>query len=259
MNAARHGRWLLRTPDDEAEGRLFALPYSGCGASMYRQWPRFYGGMELCPVQLPGRENRIREDLLTSYREMAEALVDALGPYFDRPFGFFGHCGSALAAYETAVLLAERAGPIPACIFISSQVAPQNGPYGTYLTMTDAELAEELRRLIRQMGGDPVPDLIDLCLDVMRADVRANANYQVPDPVPVPCPLTVIGWREDTNVRPSLMDGWEKCGPATYRLLDGDHFRFLQAPEEFLNLLAADLGLEQRLGGATGDGLADNG
>lgn len=254
-----HRRWLLRTPDDNGAGRLFALPYSGCGASMYRHWPRFYGGMELCPVQLPGRENRIREEPLASYRETAERLIDALSPYFDRPFGFFGHCGSALAAYETAVLLAEQARPLPACVFVSSQVAPQRGPYGSYLTMNDAELADELRRLIRQMGGDPIPDLVDVCLDVMRADVRANANYQVPHPTPLPCPLTVIGWRDDTNVRPSLLGGWEECGPATYRLLDGDHFEFLRAPDAFLRMLAADLGLESKLGGEAGGAVADRG
>jgi hypothetical protein len=55
-------RWFLREPSAESGARLFCLPYSGCGASMYRRWPRFLGDIEVCPVQFPGRENRFRED-----------------------------------------------------------------------------------------------------------------------------------------------------------------------------------------------------
>jgi len=238
-------RWLLRQPGPESAARLFALPYSGCGASMYRRWPRTVGGMEICPVQPPGRESRIRETPFERYDELADAMIDALAPYLDRPFGFFGHCGSALAAYETAVRLTARGGPLPACVFVSSQVAPQRGPYGSYLTMNDEQLAEELCRLIRHMGGEPIPDLVELCLGVMRADVRANAVYHVPSPTPLSCRLTVLGWADDTNVRPELTEGWEECGPATYRLLPGDHFRFLEAPPELMDVFAADLGAKE--------------
>jgi surfactin synthase thioesterase subunit len=250
----KRGRWLLRAVDPGAEGRLFALPYSGCGASMYRQWPRFHGGLELCPVQPPGRESRMRERPYERYDELADALIAALEPDFDRPFGLFGHCGSALAAYETAVRLQARGGPLPACVFVSSQVAPHRGPYGSYLTMDDGELAGELARLIRQMGGEPMPDLIDLCLDVMRADVRANAAYVVPQPVRLDCRLTALGWRADVNVPPSLMDGWQDCGRTTYRLLEGDHFRFLAAPAALLSTFSRDIGIASGAGEATAGG-----
>lgn len=239
----RRGRTLLRTPDGSSAARLFALPYSGCGASMYRNWPRHYEGMEICPVQLPGRENRIREPPLETYREMAETVIEGISEFMDRPFGFFGHCGSALTAYETAVLLAAQGGPLPTCVFVSSQVAPQRGPYGIYLTMNDDELAEELCRLIRKMGGEPIPDLVSLYLEVMRADVSANAKYIVPNPVRLPCALTAISWHEDVNVRAALMDGWQECGPARYRMLEGDHFRFLSAPRDLMDTFVADLGI----------------
>jgi surfactin synthase thioesterase subunit/cytochrome P450 len=241
---ARAPRWFLRDPGDTADARLFCLPYSGCGASMYRQWPKAIGGLEICPIQPPGRENRLREPAYESYEELAAAVIDAISPHLDRPFGFFGHCGSALSSYEVAVQLAARGGPVPTCVFVSSQVAPHEGPYGSYLTMDDDELREEVRRLIRAMGGtEPREDLVALSLRVMRADVNANKAYRMARPVPLPCRVSAIGWADDTNVPADLMPGWRDCGRTVFRLLAGSHFSFLSAPEDLRAVLLADMGI----------------
>jgi surfactin synthase thioesterase subunit len=208
---------------------------------MYRHWPTFIEGIELCPIQLPGRESRMRESAHTTYESLADALADALEPYLDRPYALFGHCGSALAAYETSVRLVERDYPQPAALFVSSEVAPQDGPYGRFLQMTDAELAEELRKLVIEMGGTPHPQLLDMLLGVLRIDVDANKQYHIPDPVKLPCPIVSIGWRGDNGVLPELMSGWTQCGETTFELLDGDHYAFLDAPEPLLSLIATRL------------------
>lgn len=234
------GKWFLRRPAQDVAGRLFCLPYSGCGATMYRAWPERVGELGICPVQLPGRENRMRERPHLTYQALADDLADALLPYMDRRYALFGHCGSALAAYETAVRITERGYPLPARVFVSSEVAPQDGPYGRFLSMTDEELAGELRALMTQMGGTPRPDLIDLALEVLRADVEANKRYHINEPTVLPCPLTAIGWSRDWGVEPQLMAGWSACGATTFELLDGDHYRFLVAPSDLMDLLARD-------------------
>lgn len=237
----KRGRWLLREPGPDSSARLFCLPYSGCGASMYHGWPRFIGQIEVCPVQLPGRENRIREPLPPTYQELASDLAAALLPYLDRPFAFFGHCGSALPGYETSVQLQQRGGPSPARLFVSSQVAPHQGPYGRFLQMSDAELTEEMKTLIHQMGGSPMPALLELSVRVMRADVEANKRYRLDQPVPLHCPITAIGWTSDSEVDPSLMTGWSEYGETVFRVFEGQHYRFLQAPHELCEAIAADM------------------
>jgi surfactin synthase thioesterase subunit len=235
----RRGRWLLREPSD-APMRLFCLPYSGCGASMYRAWPRYVGELEVCPVQPPGRENRLREPGHGTYQELAADLIANLGPYLDRPFGLFGHCGSALAAYETAVQLCAGGHRRPAALFVSSQVAPQDGPYGTLLTMDDRQLREALRALFMEMGNPPPgEDLLDVGLRTLRVDVGANARYVVPEPYRLPAPVVSIGWAGDDKVPAALMTGWPRCGPTTTHLLPGHHFSFLQAPPALLDTLVA--------------------
>ena len=116
--------WLLRQPAEESPALLFCLPYPGTGASMYHQWPRRIGVAEVCPVQLPGRENRLREPPYKTYEELAAALVDGLLPFLDRPFGFFGHCGSVFVGFEATLLLEPLGLPGPSHLFVSSVMPP---------------------------------------------------------------------------------------------------------------------------------------
>ncbi|MFH9403855.1 thioesterase II family protein [Streptomyces sp. NPDC017638] len=235
-------KWFLREPSPRARARLFVIPYSGCGASMYRQWPEFLDdGVEVCAVQLPGRENRLREQPHATYEAMADDLAEALLPYLDRPYGLFGHCGSALGAYETAVRIVGRGHPAPARLFVSSQVAPQDGPCGRFLGMTDEELLDELGRLVVELGGKPVRSLLELSLGVLRADIEANKLYHVAEPARLPCPITAIGWRQDVEVPYTTMGGWPVCGDTTDVLLDGRHYTFTGAPEPLRRVLAAGL------------------
>ncbi|MFB6366763.1 thioesterase II family protein [Paenibacillus elgii] len=230
--------WLLREPSPFAKARLFCIPYSGCGASMYRHWPEFVGKIEICPIQLPGRENRFREPTYSSYEQLAENLNEALLPYMDRPFAFFGHCGSALPSYEASFQLIQKGGPLPSHLFISSQVAPHEGPYGRFLELDDRELAAEIELLITKMGGRPLPDIIELNTGIMRSDLEANRSYKQGSPACLPFPITVIGWNGDKEVDPSLLSGWSEYGQVSFTVLDGDHHHFLQAPMELLSTIA---------------------
>lgn len=235
-------RWLLRRPKEGAAARLFCLPYSGVGASMYARWPRRIGPAEVCLIQLPGRENRAKDPHYGTYEALAESLTGALEPYLDVPFAFFGHCSSALAAFETARQLHRKGMPVPDRLFISSQVAPHDGPYGRFLGMTDDELAAELAELTRAMGGEPDPEMIRFGLGVMRADVEANKRYRLPAPEPLPSGITVLGWRDDAEVAPALMTGWRQyADDVRFTTLQGSHHSFLTAPLALRAELELDL------------------
>src|SRR5690606_4881738 len=174
MNHRPSGRnpWLPHRPSADAAARVFLIPYSGCGASMYRQWPRSWQGVNFVPVELPGHETRFAEPNFSTYQELAQAMIPGLEEYLDVPFAFFGHCGSALAAYEVSAELARTGRPVASQLYVSSQVAPQDGPAGRFLAMDDTELRAELESLMRRMGGDPNPELLSFYLEILRADVE---------------------------------------------------------------------------------------
>ncbi|MFF7338393.1 thioesterase II family protein [Streptomyces sp. NPDC008163] len=241
----RPERWLGRQPSAHARARLFCIPYSGCGASMYRDWPVDVEGLEICPVQLPGRENRMREPGFTSYEELADGLIDALLPYFDRPFGFFGHCSSALAAHVATERLARAGYPAPTRLFVSSQVAPHEGPFGRFLELGETELRQEIIKLMDGLGAEPISGLVDLTLEILQGDIAVNRSHRIDAPTVLPCPVTAIGWDRDEEVPHAKMAGWSAYGPATtFEVLEGEHYDFVKAPEPLLRVFLRDLALD---------------
>src|SRR3954469_937665 len=115
----------MRNSETVAQMRLFCFPHAGAGASAYREWEtELAGTLQVCRVQLPGREERVREPAFTNVLRLAEVLADELEPWFDRPFAFFGHSMGALIAFELTRELRRRALPLPAHLFVSARRAP---------------------------------------------------------------------------------------------------------------------------------------
>jgi surfactin synthase thioesterase subunit len=245
---------LLRPPRSDAPARIFCFPYAGVGASSYAQWPERVGVAELCLLQPPARENRLREPHFGTYDVLAEQITDSILPHLDRTFAFFGHCGGSLPGITTAMLLADRGLPVPDRVFVSSFVPPHQAPYGSFLRMNDEELLGELRTIARTLGAEPHPDLLALSLRVLRADVEAHRRYRFTGPAHLPFALTLIGWDEDEEIPAELMTGWaEYADPADLRFvrLPGSHYSYLSAPQALMDVLADDMAAAMRTAAAS--------
>src|SRR5207248_10941200 len=116
--------------------------------SVFWAWPQaFPSTVEVCAVQMPGREGRLSEPPLTRWDEAVERLAEALLPWMQRPFAFFGHSLGALLACELARRLARggRSGPVH--LFVSGRVAPHVAPDDPTYNLPEEEFVRELRRL----------------------------------------------------------------------------------------------------------------
>lgn len=231
-------RWLLRRPAQEAKARVFCFPYSGVGASMFNRWPRWLDGdVEVCPVQFPARENRVREPHFGTYQALSEDIAEALAPHLDRPYTFFGHCAGALPAYETALRLAESGHPEPARLVVSAQAPPHHCPHDRFLDLDDAQLGAELGAIAVARGGEAHPQLIELTLSVLHQDLEANRVYTRAR-TPLPGPVSIVNWSADPEVDLALLDDWRGySGDVRFHELPGEHYTFLTAPPELLTLL----------------------
>lgn len=245
-NIAETTPWLLPCKRQErAVVRLFCLPYAGGGASVFRPWcQRLQQSVEIHPVQLPGRENRLSDPPFRNARELVETLAEALAPYLDKPFALFGHSMGAIIAFELARHLRRVQGVEPAYMFFSAHRAPQ---------LPDTEPKsyalpdEELVRILSSLDGTPRevldhPELLNLMLPLLRADFELGQTYEYYDEPPFNCPVTAFGGLLDSTTREEL-DAWREqtTAPFNLRMLNGGHFFLHTAQPLLLQSVARDL------------------
>jgi surfactin synthase thioesterase subunit/3-oxoacyl-(acyl-carrier-protein) synthase/acyl carrier protein len=220
----------------QAEVRLFCFPYGGAGASIYRDWQRnLPDTIEICPIQLPGRENRLDEKPITDINILVNLLLDYLKPEFNLPFAFFGHSFGALLAFELTHRLRQQKLPQPFHLFASAFPAP-NTPtdnldhllkelqnHQIYLSNTDIELTDEqlkyLAIILNEHGVFEYKDYIEnkevikILLPCFIGDMQLVKSYQHKDAPPLDIPITVF-WSNN--------DPWV---PANYNLKWQEHTR----------------------------------
>jgi len=126
MSTGIFNNWVTcPRPQPDAKIRLFCLPFAGGGASLYRPWTtQLAPTIEVCPIQLPGRENRYSEKPITDAHQMAQAIAAQMLPFLDRPYAIFGHSMGALLAYEVSRELARLKAKAPEILFVSAHRAP---------------------------------------------------------------------------------------------------------------------------------------
>src|SRR5262245_49652591 len=97
-----HNGWITcPRPKPQARLRLFCFPYAGGGASIFRTWMQGLPlEVEVCPIQLPGRENRFSEPRYINLRSLVQVLGKVISPYLTMPFAFFGHSLGAILSFE---------------------------------------------------------------------------------------------------------------------------------------------------------------
>ncbi len=138
--------FVARRPN--ARIRLFCFPYGAAGASVYRAWSELDEQIEVCPVQLPGRETRLDEAPFTDLGALLDALVPAILARADLPFAFYGHSMGGLVAFEAARRLLGARGPQPRHLFVGGFSAPNVQPN---------PFLEQLRGRLRAQGIDGIP------------------------------------------------------------------------------------------------------
>jgi medium-chain acyl-[acyl-carrier-protein] hydrolase len=97
---------------------------------MFRAWSEeLPPGIQVCPVQLPGRQARLAEPPYTSLPLLVTDLAQVLLPYRDSPFALFGHSMGTLISFELARQLRRQGAPEPSLLFAASCRAPTCAGY----------------------------------------------------------------------------------------------------------------------------------
>ncbi|MGH3510964.1 MAG: thioesterase II family protein [Pseudonocardiaceae bacterium] len=233
-------------PRPAARLRLICLPAAGGGASRYRDWPAHLpADVEVVSVQLPGRENRFDEPAVEAMEQLVDQLLHGLAGYLVAPFALFGHSMGGLIAFE----LIRRMRSLnlhPVHLLVSGCRAPHLPSRSPdWHTLPD----QEFIAAVGALGGIP-PELLaesqflEAMLPMLRSDCTVVETYVFRPQIPLSCPVTAFGGRNDQEVFPEDVRAWSDhtTGPCRVHLLPGDHFFVNSARSDLLRLVASELG-----------------
>lgn len=228
--------WIAnRKIQTKAQFRLFCFPYGGGGASIYREWQReFPDSIEICPIQLPGRENRLEEHPLDNLNVLVAELAQHLKPLFDLPFAFFGHSFGSLIGFELTRYLRRHRLPQPIHLFTSAYPDPRKPSKSLdnllaslkhldinlfdlnqeRIAQLDEGILNTLSFVFKDNGIVDYSDdrmnknIIKILLPIFIGDMKIVKNYSYYHELPLETPITVFQGKQDLWVAPADHKGW---------------------------------------------------
>jgi surfactin synthase thioesterase subunit len=242
-----HNPWLVQAePRPNAGIRLFCVPFAGVGPSAFRGWAQSLDqDIETFYAHLPARESRFRDAPVTSVRQLADFLAQAIEPWLDRPFAVFGHSLGAVIGFETVRALRARGNPLPRALFVSASRAPHlPNPHAPLRHLGDDEFLKRLNE--RYEGSVPAavmasPELRELFVPTLRADLTALETYAFEPGDPLECPISAFCGRSDPSVTDAAIAPWSIHGQSfRIRTVDGGHLYVQSARSVLVSAIHAD-------------------
>lgn len=236
---------------------VLCFPFAGAGASAFRRCQEYPTEvLRICPVQLPGREERFGEPPHTDVSAaVAELLPDALDLVDGSPtVALFGHSLGAVLGYEMAHQLTQVDGLTVTRLFVSGSPGPWTSRSRRATGLSDEEFLER----VREFAGyaHPAlehPELRDMLLPTLRSDVAMHEDYLAPSPKPLAAPITSIRGTADELVSASQSAEWAAATSVEWQSLElpGTHMYLVDDPGSLVRLMA-DVLAGQRIQGTQG-------
>lgn len=222
-------------PDHRA--RLFCFHHLGGGSSIFSQWHhRLPDWLEVFRIQLPGREDRIKEECIRQFDQLTTELSRIIYPLLDGPFFFYGHSMGALMAYDLAVTISEQYNLRPEHLFVGGLWPPQKHASSRQPIRSGAELLADLE----------IPDIIlndatymETLIPIIRADDELLRSYRWKDKSP-DFPITSFGGQSDPLIDKADISEWRHStrGPSESHLLPGKHMFLVDSQSRLLEIIS---------------------
>jgi medium-chain acyl-[acyl-carrier-protein] hydrolase len=247
--------WVVRRkPAASPRMKLICFPYAGAGSLVYHAWPdEIAPDIDVCVVQLPGRENRLGEPAIEDLARLTDKVVDALAPHCTGEFAIFGHSFGALMAYEVTCALHRKGLPLPRVLFTSGRESPSSK--SQFAPMGGLARDAFVKEVARRYGAIPravveEPTLLDMLLPAFRADLNIIERYVYRASEPLPVPIHAFGGTDDLAVRRPELEAWQRETRATFKstMFPGGHFFLNEVRAQVLRAIEVVLGSELHTG-----------
>jgi surfactin synthase thioesterase subunit len=211
---------------------LVCLGFCGGGAGPYLSWvDALPPDVELAAICYPGRDGRYLDDFAADWNALAEDATSAVISAAERPYVLFGHSMGGWMAFDVATRIEQRGGPGPQSLVVSSANAPSRGLTPRDMFPAQRDTDEQLLDWMRTHGLMPEhvlsdPDLQEMALELMRADIRVRDTFYYVDGARVTVPLQVLTGAADEVIVSNTAEQWRALAAGEYRhdVLPGGHF-----------------------------------
>ena len=249
-NTEQDERWIVRYCEVKAPRlRLFCFPYFAGGASAFASWHKFTpNDVEVCAIQMPGREERFTEEPIDDFTVLIPKIVAAIKPLLDAPFAFYAHSFGAIIATEVLRKLQED-NVTPQHFIVGSWGAPHaKWPFPSLQHVSVDEIYDTKNSEILQkhLLALEVPQttlqnsqLMTQMMPSLKADVvMVGKRYKPQNLKNAPYPITAIAGEKDSVVDVENIKAWQECTPNfNFKTIDGGHLFLRDNPQQLMTIL----------------------
>lgn len=232
MSATPHPALIVPKRRPDAEQVLVCFAHAGGGTAAYRRWAEVLPpDVELVLVCYPGRESRFGTPPVQRWDDLMRDVLPAVRLLAGRQLVLFGHSFGSAVAFEVATRL-EQLGTAPRALVVSASEAPfeWHKKYdGRSVTpdSTDQEMLDwmgDVGQLSEAVLAEP--DLRQMAVELLRADLRTSNSYRYQPGVTVRAPLQVFYGVGDKTCGVEEAQRWKQVasGAAEVTELPGEHF-----------------------------------
>ncbi len=221
---------------------LICLPFAGAGPSFFKDWCPLTKSLDIVAPLFPGREKRFLEE---PYRDVVQA-IDGIYREVLELIGkrdsvlIFGHSLGAVLAHELAHRFTAKREVRVEQLVVSGSPGPWSPRRRRATGLDDQGFLDQVREFA---GYDhPAlndPDMREMLLPLLRADVEMHENYDPPEGRVFNVPITSVRGTHDELVSAEEAAQWQSATtePLQLKEIPGGHMYLTNQAEKLLRLI----------------------
>jgi len=222
---------------------LFCLPFAGGSKYSYRDLEKIApAGLNIIPLEYPGRGSRVRESFLMDIKSLVDDVYMAVEkPIDEGAYAIYGHSLGGIVAFFLVkkIIACGRTPPLHLFATGTSGPASHRDKKKKYGLLSKKEFLDEVRRLDglpEQILADE--EMVSYFEPILRADFVLSETTDYITEQPFEIPITVItGTEEGMDAKDISMWQDETSSAVDFRKLPGKHFFIFQHPECIIGII----------------------
>nr|WP_295680093.1 thioesterase domain-containing protein [uncultured Lachnoclostridium sp.] len=208
--------------------KLLVLPYAGGSAQIIANKLRKYMGVgiDIVPIELPGRGRRSGEKLLTNFNEVMDDILPQIFEIINNgdKYALFGYSMGSLIIYELYYGIERKKWNTPEMMFFCASNPPKE-----VLNKHKLDSKSIINEMINLGGTDKIilnnPEIMEYIIPIMRADFKVMNSYTyMKHRKRLECPISIQYGIDDDII--DNVDSWRdytnaKCD---FKYYDSGHF-----------------------------------